>query len=83
MIGVYQTEAEIAADPIAVANGCVPGDLKVADLDGNNVLDGNDRTTLGSYIPNFTYGINLGLNYKNLDFQLTTYGQAGAQMLQP
>ena len=80
MIGVYQTEAEIAADPIAVANGCVPGDLKYADLDGNNVLDGNDRTTLGSYIPNFTYGINLGLNYKNLDFQLTTYGQAGAQM---
>ena len=43
-------------------------------------FDGNDRTTLGSYIPNFTYGINLGLNYKNLDFQLTTYGQAGAQM---
>ena len=80
MIGVYQTEEEIAADPIAVANGCVPGDLKYADLDGNNVLDGNDRTTLGSYIPNFTYGINLGLNYKNLDFQLTTYGQAGAQM---
>ena len=33
MIGVYQTEAEIAADPIAVANGCVPGDLKYADLD--------------------------------------------------
>ena len=56
MIGVYQTEAEIAADPIAVANDCVPGDLKYADLDGNNVLDGNDRTTLGSYIPNFTYG---------------------------
>lgn len=80
MIGVYQTDEEIAADPIAVANGCVPGDLKYADLDGNKVLDGNDRTTLGSYIPNFTYGINLGLNYKNLDFQLTTYGQTGAQM---
>jgi len=80
MIGVYQTPEECAADPIAVANGLVPGDLKYADLDGNNILDGNDRTTLGSYIPNFTYGVNLGLNYKNLDFQLTTYGQTGAQM---
>lgn len=80
MIGVYQTPEEIAADPIAVANGLVPGDLKYADLDGNNILDGNDRTCLGSYIPNFTYGINLGFNYKNIDFQLTTYGQTGAQM---
>lgn len=80
MVGVYQTDEECAADPIAVANGCVPGDLKYADLDNNGVLDGNDRTTLGSYIPNFTYGINLGLTYKNFDFQLTTYGQAGAQM---
>lgn len=80
MVGVYQTEEECAADPIAVANGCVPGDLKYADLNDNGVLDGNDRTCLGSYIPNFTYGINLGFNYKNLDFELTTYGQTGAQM---
>lgn len=67
MIGVYQTEEECANDPIAVANGCVPGDLKYADIDGNGVLDGNDRVCLGSYIPNFIYGINLGFNYKNLD----------------
>jgi len=80
MIGVYQTEEEIAADPIATANGCAPGDLKYADLNEDNVLDGNDRTTLGSYIPNFTYGVNLGFQYKNLDFTLTTYGQTGAQM---
>lgn len=80
MIGVYQTEEECANDPIAVANGCVPGDLKYADIDGNGVLDGNDRVCLGSYIPNFTYGINLGFNYKKLDFELTTYGQMGAQM---
>lgn len=80
MIGVYQTEEECAADPIAVANGLVPGDLKYADLNGDGVLDGNDRTTLGSYIPNFTYGVNIGLQWKNLDFTLTTFGQTGAQM---
>ena len=80
MAGVYQTQAEIDADPIGKANGCQPGDLKYADLDGNGVLDGNDRTTLGSYIPNFTYGVNLGFQWKNLDFELTTYGQTGAQM---
>ena len=34
---------------------------------------------LGSYLPNFTYGVNLGFEWKNLDFSLTTYGQTGAQ----
>lgn len=80
MIGVYQTQEEVDADPIGKANGCQPGDLKYADLNGDGVLDGNDRTTLGSYIPNFTYGVNLGFAWKNLDFELTTYGQTGAQM---
>ena len=80
MIGVYQTQEEVDADPIGKANGCQPGDLKYKDLNGDGVLDGNDRTTLGSYIPNFTYGINLGFQWKNLDFELTTYGQCGAQM---
>jgi hypothetical protein len=35
---------------------------------------------LGSYLPNFIYSINLGFQWKNLDFALTTYGNAGAQM---
>lgn len=79
-IGVYQTPEECAADPIARDNNLQPGDLKYADLNNDGKIDGNDRTTLGSYIPNFTYGINFGFNWKNLDFQLTTYGQTGAQM---
>ena len=32
--GVYQNEAEIQADPVAVANGLVPGDFKYKDQDG-------------------------------------------------
>ena len=80
MVGVYQTEEECANDPIAVANGLVPGDLKYADLNGDDVLDGNDRTCLGSYIPNLIYGLDLTLGYKGWDFSMTTYGQAGAQI---
>ena len=80
VVGVYQTLEECAEDPIAVANNLVPGDLKYEDVNGDNVIDGDDRQVLGSYIPNFTYGINLGLNWKNLDFELTTYGQTGGQI---
>ena len=80
VVGIYQTPEECAADPVAVANGLEPGDFKYEDLNGDGTIDGNDRQTLGAYIPNLTYGVNLGFSWKNLDFELTTYGQAGAQM---
>lgn len=78
--GIYQTEAECASDPTAIANGLKPGDFKYKDLNGDGIVDGNDRTALGSYLPNFIYSINLGFQWKNLDFSITTYGNAGAQM---
>lgn len=80
VVGIYQTVEECQNDPIAVANGLEPGDFKYEDVDHNGVIDGADKQVLGSYLPNFTYGINLGFNWKNLDFELTTYGQSGAQM---
>ncbi len=80
VIGIYQTEAECKADKIAVANGLEPGDFKYEDVNGDGVIDANDKQTLGSYIPNFTFGINFGFQWKNLDFEVSTYGQTGAQM---
>lgn len=80
VVGIYQTPEECAADPIAVANGLEPGDFKYQDVNGDHVIDGSDKQILGSYIPDFTYGINLGFNYKNFDFALTSYGQAGGEL---
>lgn len=64
VIGIYQTPEECAADPIAVANGLEPGDFKYQDVNGDHVIDGSDKQVLGSYIPDFTYGFNLGFAYK-------------------
>lgn len=80
VVGIYQTEEECKADPVAVANGLEPGDFKYEDVNHDNVIDANDKQTLGSYIPNFTYGLNFGFEWKNLDFEVSTYGQTGAQM---
>lgn len=79
--GVYQNEAEIAADPIAVKNGLKPGDFKYVDQNGDGQIDDKDRVTLGSYIPNFTYGINLGFSYKNFDFSMVMQGVTGNQIV--
>ncbi|SMO54423.1 TonB-linked outer membrane protein, SusC/RagA family [Saccharicrinis carchari] len=79
--GVYQNQAEIDADPIAVANGLVPGDLKFKNQDGNEVLDDDDKVFLGSYIPDFNYGASLGLSYKNIEFSMNISGQSGNKIL--
>jgi TonB-linked SusC/RagA family outer membrane protein len=86
--GVYQTDAEIAADPIAVAYNIanpagklVPGDFKYKDLNGDNIIDDKDRVILGSYFPSFNYGANLSVTYMNFDFSASMYGQTGNKIL--
>lgn len=79
--GVYQNAAEVAADPIAVANGLNPGDFKYKDQNTDGKINDDDRVVLGSYIPNFTYGINLGFSYKNFDFSAVMQGVTGNQIV--
>ncbi|RIA08684.1 TonB-linked SusC/RagA family outer membrane protein [Flavobacteriaceae bacterium MAR_2010_72] len=79
--GVYQNDAEIQADPIAVANNLVPGDFKYRDLNGDGVINDDDRTTIGSFLPTYTFGFNLGFNYKNFDFAVTGSGLGGNKIL--
>lgn len=80
VIGVYQNEAQCAADPVAVANGLQPGDFIYEDVDGDGAITGADRKCLGSYLPSITYGIHAGFQWKGLDFEISTYGQHGAKL---
>ena len=79
--GVYQNQAEIDADPVAVANGLVPGDFKYKDQNGDGKIDDDDRVVLGSFFPSFIYGVNLGLTYGNFDLSVNMYGQNGNKVL--
>ena len=51
--------------------------MKFLDLDGSGAIDGQDRTKLGSAIPNFTYGLSLGLDFKGFDFKIFFQGVQG------
>lgn len=81
--GVYQNQAEIdarvAKDGI---NGdkVVPGDLYFQDINGDGVINAaGDRTYLGSNIPGFYYGFNLGLEFKGIDLALFFQGLGDVQ----
>lgn len=44
-----------------------PGALKLKDLDGNGVIDANDRQVIGNTNPLFTGGFNLSARFYNFD----------------
>lgn len=80
VVGVYQTDEECATDPIAVANGLVPGDFRYEDVNNDNVIDESDKQILGSYIPDWIYGFNVGFRYKGLDLNVVFTGKAGGEI---
>jgi len=58
-----------------------PGDLKFKDVNGDNVIDENDRTNIGSPLPLFTFGWTNTFRYKNLDLNIFLNGSYGNKVL--
>lgn len=53
------------------------GDIKYKDLNGDGIIDENDRTNLGSPLPKFTFGWTNTFRYKNFDLSLFINGSVG------
>jgi len=77
--GIFQSDAEAAESAVFVnqtsgASQARAGDRKYKDLDGNGVIDENDRTIIGNAMADFTWGLNNTLGYK--DFTLSFFIQS-------
>jgi TonB-dependent starch-binding outer membrane protein SusC len=70
--GVIKDDAEAAAAP-KFGSYTRAGTFKFRDVNGDGVITAADRTIIGNPHPDFTYGININLGYKNFD--LTMFGQ--------
>ncbi len=54
------------------------GDILYKDLNGDGLVNDDDRTVIGNgKNPTFTYGVNLGFNWKGIDFSTLIQGVAG------
>ncbi len=84
--GIWQTQAQIdqaIADGKAVLAGAQPGDPIWDDDDKDGVINyDKDRHEIGSPHPTKTLGVNLGFEWKGLDFGVTGYGAFGHQIMQ-
>ena len=76
--GLYQSRQEVLAGGQA---GARVGGLKYADLNGDGRINENDRTWVYNPVPNFSYGINVNLAYKNFDFTMFWQGVAGVDII--
>ena len=53
------------------------GDLLFKDLNGDGIIDSNDRDFLGSGLPKYTFGWNNTFTYKRLTLSIFMYGSVG------
>lgn len=77
--GLYRSQAEAEAGQ-ALQPGVVPGMVRYVDVNGDGVLDPNDRTIIGNPFPDFIYGINSSISYKAFDLRVFFQGQQGGDV---
>jgi TonB-linked SusC/RagA family outer membrane protein len=80
--GVYQTLEEIEEHlDTDVHTAVEPGFLRFEDVNGDGIIDQDDRQHLGANIPSLTYGGQVSLDYRRWDFSTSVYGVYGNKLL--
>jgi TonB-dependent starch-binding outer membrane protein SusC len=77
--GLFQSQAEVDAHPSQLALGAdaMPGDIRFKDINGDGVINVDDKTNIGDPIPDFIMGLNISINYKNFDFSAYAFASLG------
>ncbi|WP_165958071.1 SusC/RagA family TonB-linked outer membrane protein [Segetibacter sp. 3557_3] len=78
-MGIWQTDkADLASRYRWGANRFTPGQMMIEDVNGDSIINDQDRTYLGSTVPDFVLGFQNNFTYKNFDlgiFLFWRYGQ--------
>ena len=78
VIGVYKTQEQLKTIPSLT--GTLVGDYIVEDLNGDGVIDLNDRKSFGTFNPKFTYGFSSSFGYKGLELSFSFVGIQGRKI---
>ncbi|WP_295771576.1 TonB-dependent receptor [uncultured Mucilaginibacter sp.] len=81
--GIFQNVAEVNAYTLngtKIQPDAVPGDVRFKDLNGNGVIDPEDRTIIGNPTPKITGGFTFGLAYQGFDLNGFFTGAFGNQI---
>lgn len=69
-IGFFKDEADIASSPLQTFSTVKPGDIKYRDVNGDKIIDANDKVAIGysTTCPEIYYNFHLGAEWKGLGF---------------
>lgn len=70
--GLFANQAEV--DAHATQEGAAPGRFRFRDINGDGVIDTDDRTAIGNPIPDFQGGVTFKVAWRNFDLEM--YGLA-------
>lgn len=80
MVGIYQNQKEIDGYLTGAPHADIkPGDIKFLDLNGDGIINDNDRTYIGNPNPRMTYGANLTGSYMGFDLSFFIQGVHGVE----
>jgi len=75
--GIYDNETEAANGPSVFGIASRAGDIAYVDQNKDGNIDTNDLTFIGDPNPDFTFGINTSLSYKDITFSMLWTGVSG------
>jgi len=79
--GLFQTQDEVEAHAFQAA-GTAPGDIRFRDLNGDGVVNDDDRTFIGNPFPDFTYGLNGSVTFGGVDLRFLLQGVSGNELFE-
>jgi TonB-linked SusC/RagA family outer membrane protein len=75
-IGRFESDAETQLIPQLFDDELHTGDLKYKDMNGDGVVDDNDKTMIGNTSPRLVYAVNIDLKYKSFELSIVGTGRA-------
>lgn len=67
-------------EPTTMQPNARPGDIRFRDITGEGTLDPDDKTNVGHFLPDFSYGLNFSANWKGFDASLFIQGVSGNEI---
>ena len=80
--GIFQSQEEVDQHAVQTIGSdqytsTQPGDIRFKDLNGDGVINEDDRTILGSPTPSWTFSMNNRFEFYGVDIELYLQGAAG------
>lgn len=78
--GIIQSNEDLSSLPAQTISTVEPGNPKFEDINGDKVVNEQDRVVLGNIQPDFTYGFYTKLTYGNWDLFVSASGSYGNKL---